>query len=195
MSMYQHHVLAIPPKQHAAIADHIRHAGSAAIAGHGGRLFGIWKPLIGLSLNHLVVLAEWPEPEAAVAHGADILNGIEGARVELRDLWTATLRPAPGTRLPELPGGYYSHRHYDIVAASLPAFLEHSAAAWGSFEGTHASQVIGLWQSSHVPAPGIIRMRLMAWYQDMAAWERSRYWKGTSGAEMAPTHSSARARP
>ena len=192
MSIRQHHVLAIPPKQHAAIADHIKDAGSAAIAAHGGRLVGIWKPLLGLSLNHLVVLAEWPDAEAALALGADILADIEGTHVELCDLWRPTLRPAPGARLPELPGGYYSHRHYDIAAESLPRFLEHSAAAWGSFEGTHASQVIGLWRSSHVPAPGTIRMRLMAWYQDMATWERSRYWKGASGAEAANAQLGAR---
>lgn len=192
MSIYQHHVLAIPPKQHAAIAEGIKSAGATVIADKGGRLFGIWKPLLGLSLNHLIVLTEWPDADAAIAHGADILHGIEGATIELCDLWQPTLRPAAGSRLPELPGGYYSHRHYDIAADALETFLEHSGAAWGSFEGTHASQVIGLWRSTHVPAPGIIRMRLMAWYQDMATWERSRYWKGTSGAETANSQLGAR---
>ncbi len=192
MSIFQHHVLRIPPREHAVISDHIKSVGAAAIAANGGRLFGIWKPLLGLSLNHLIVLAEWPDAEAAITHGADILVGIDGATVELCDLWQPTLRPAPGARLPELNGGYYSHRHYDIAADTLPTFLEHSAAAWGSFEGTHVSQVIGLWRSSHVPAPGLVRMRLMAWYQDMATWERSRYWKGTSGAETANAQLGAR---
>lgn len=192
MSIFQHHVLRIPPREHAVISDRIKSAGAAAIGANGGRLFGIWKPLLGLSLNHLIVLAEWPSAEAAIAHGADVLTGIDGAMVELCDLWQPTLRPAPGARLPELSGGYFSHRHYDIAADTLPTFLEHSAAAWGSFEGTHVSQVIGLWRSSHVPAPGLIRMRLMAWYQDMATWERSRYWKGTSGAETANAQLGAR---
>ncbi len=192
MSVYQHHVLAIPPKQHGAIADRVKNAGADTIANKGGRLFGIWKPLLGLSLNHLIVLAEWPDADAAIAHGADILAGIEGATAELCDIWQPTLRPVPGARLLELAGGYYSHRHYDIAAETLQTFLDHSAGAWGSFEGTHASQVIGLWRSSHVPAPGLIRMRLMAWYQDMATWERSRYWKGTSGAEAANAQLGAR---
>lgn len=192
MSVFQHHILAIPPKQHGVIADHIKGGGVDAIAANGGRLFGIWKPLLGLSLNHLVVLTEWPDADAAITYGADILTCIEGARVELGDLWQPTLRPAPGASLPEFHGGYYSHRHYDIAAETLPTFIEHSAAAWGSFEGTHASQVIGLWRSSHVPAPGLIRMRLMAWYQDMATWEHSRYWKGTSGAETANAQLGAR---
>ena len=192
MSVYQHHVLAIPPRQHEAIAERLKDAGSAAIARNGGRLFGIWKPLLGLSLNHLIVLAEWPNANTALTRGANILTGIEGATLEWCDLWQPTLRPAEGARLPELAGGYYSHRHYDIAADTLPAFLEHSASAWGSFEGTHPSQVIGLWRSSHVPAPGLIRMRLMAWYQDMATWERSRYWKGTAGAETANKQLGAR---
>lgn len=192
MSVFQHHVLAIPPREHGPMSDRIAKAGASSIASNGGRLYGIWKPLLGLSLNHLIVLAEWPNAEAALAHGADILTGIEGATVELCDLWQPTLRPAPGTRLPELAGGYYSHRHYDIAADTLPTFLEHSGAAWGSFEGTHASQVIGLWRSSHIPAPGLIRMRLMAWYRDMATWERSRYWKSTTGAETANKQLGAR---
>ncbi|MBN9267877.1 MAG: NIPSNAP family protein [Hyphomicrobium sp.] len=129
MSIYQHHVLAIPPKQHAAIAEGIKSAGATVIADKGGRLFGIWKPLLGLSLNHLIVLTEWPDADAAIAHGADILHGIEGATIELCDLWQPTLRPAPGSRLPELSGGYYSHRHYDIAADTLETFLEHSGAA------------------------------------------------------------------
>ncbi len=189
MSIYQHHVLAIPSKQHAAIADRIKRAD---IAAHGGRLFGIWKPLLGLSLNHLIVLAEWPDAESAIANGAHLLDGIDGATLEWCDLWQPTLRPAPGARLPALSGGYYSHRHYDIAADQLQTFLDYSASAWGSFEGTHASQVIGLWRSSHVPAPDVIRMRLMAWYQDMATWEQSRYWKGTAGAEPANAQLGAR---
>jgi hypothetical protein len=192
MSVCQHHVLAIPPRRHEAIAERIRSAGSEATARDGGRLFGIWKPLLGLSLNHLIVLTEWPDANSALTRGADILTGIEDATLEWCDLWQPTLRPAPGARLPELAGGYYSHRHYDIAADTLPAFLEHSAQAWGSFEGTHPSQVIGLWRSSHVPAPGLIRMRLMAWYQDMATWERSRYWKGAAGAETANKQLGAR---
>lgn len=192
MSIYQHHVLAIPPRRHEAIAAAIAGPNSAAIAQQGGRLFGIWKPLLGLSLNHLVVLAEWPDADTALAHGARLLDGIEAATIEWCDLWQPTLRPAPGARLPDLTAGYYSHRHYDIAASELQAFLDHSASAWGSFEGTHASQVIGLWRSSHVPAPGVIRMRLMAWYQDMATWEHSRYWKGTAGAEVANKRLGAR---
>ncbi len=192
MSVYQHHVLAIPTRRHDAIAEIIRDSGQAGIAPKGGRLFGIWKPLIGLSLNHLIVLAEWPDAATAIAHGADILSGIESATLEQCDLWQPTLRPAPNSRLPELAGGYYSHRLYDIEASGLKDFLDHSSSAWGNFEGTHPSQVIGLWRSSHVPAPGIIRMRLMAWYQDMATWERSRYWKGTSGAETANARLGAR---
>ena len=192
MSIFQHHVLAIPPRRHEAIAAQIAGPGSAAIAAHGGRLFGIWKPLLGLSLNHLIVLTEWPDAETAIVHSANVLSDVDGATVELCDLWQPTLRPAPSARLPLLDGGYYSHRYYDIAADELQTFLDHSASAWGSFEGTHASQVIGLWRSTHVPAPGIIRMRLMAWYRDMATWEHSRYWKGTAGAETANKQLGAR---
>ncbi len=192
MSIYQHHVLAIPPGQHQAAAGRIIESGNGDIAQLSGRLFGIWKPLLGLSLNHLIVLTEWPDVDSAIANGARLLDGVDGATLEWCDLWQPTLRPQPGARLPLLDGGYYSHRQYDIAADGLQAFLDHSASAWGNFEGTHPSQVIGLWRSTHAPAPGIIRMRLMAWYQDMATWEHSRYWKGTSGAEVANKQLGAR---
>jgi hypothetical protein len=103
MSVFQHHVLAIPPKQHGAIAHRIKSAGASAIAAHGGRLFGIWKPLLGLSLNHLIVLAEWPNAEAAIAHGAEILGGIEDTTVELGDPGCRHYGPRRGVDCPNSP--------------------------------------------------------------------------------------------
>jgi hypothetical protein len=43
MSVYQHHVLAIPPRRHEVIAERLKETSSAAVAHNGGRLFGIWN--------------------------------------------------------------------------------------------------------------------------------------------------------
>lgn len=189
MSVLAHHVLAVPQRGHAEAAEAI----AASVSRYeGARLYGIWKPLIGLSLNHLVVLTGWPDTMTALGGAGTVVPRLPGVGIVQQDLWTPTLRPAPGAPLPRFEGGYYSHRHYDIEEDGLQSFLEHSGAAWGNFEGTHASSVIGLWRSSHVPAPGLIRMRLMAWYRDMGVWEASRYWKGTRGAETANQRLGAR---
>ena len=91
MSIYQHHVLAIPPKQHGAIANRIKNAGVGAIADKGGRLFGIWKPLLGLSLG---------QGGGRIRTDEARLLGIEGAGPEPR-------RPRGSDFLigPRMPGG------------------------------------------------------------------------------------------
>ncbi len=184
-SIYEHHVLAIAPGELAASLDLVRTRGRASVEAAGGRLFGAWKPLIGLSLNHIVVVTEWPDDAAAEPSSNNaVLRGLDGPAVEQHDYWLPTLRPAPGATLPTTPG-YVTHRWYDIHADGLDRFLELTRQTWGNWEGTHAGEVLGLWRTSQEPRPGVIRMRLMAWYKDMSAWETSRHWKGTKGAETA----------
>lgn len=184
MSVHEHHVLAVGPGQLAGTLAHVARHGPAAVEARGGRMFGLWKPLIGLSLNHVVVLTEWPDRATADANAHAVLAGLDAPSIEQHDIWIPTLRPKPGVVVPVRPG-YVSHRWYEIDEAGYDAFLGFSGEAWDSFEATHASQVLGLWRSATPPAPGRIRMRLMAWYRDMATWEASRYWKKTSGAETA----------
>lgn len=191
MAIYEHHVVGFAPGRLAEVTGHLRDAGGAAVDAKGGQVFGIWKPLIGLSLNHAVAVVRWPDEAAAKANAGAVLAGCPDLAIEGHDLWVATLRPQPDF-LPARRPGYVTHRWYDIRAADLATFLEHSGGAWGSWEGTHDGEVLGLWRSLEAPAPGLIRMRLMAWYRDLGVWERSRYWKGTQGAETANQRLGAR---
>ena len=186
MRIFEHHVLAIAPGRLDACLQHLDGVGRQRVREAGGRCFGLWKPLIGLSLNHAVILTEWPDMDAALTRRHDILSGLAArdAAIEHHDLWQPTLRPVAGDMPPADPG-YVTLRWYDITAEDLDAFLARSAGVWPNHEAAHGTRVIGLWRSLTAPAPGHIRMRLMAWYPDLAAWERSRHWKGTVGAETA----------
>jgi hypothetical protein len=184
MAVYEHHVAAFGPGRLAEVTAAMAGPGAKAAAAHGGRLFGVWKPLIGLSFNHAVVVTEWPDEAAARANLHAALAGLAGLTVESHDLWLPTLRPKPG-HIPRNEPGFVTHRWYLIRESDLDRFLELSAATWGNWESTHDAQVIGLWRTLEPPASGLLRMRLMAWYRDLATWERSRHWRGTKGAEAA----------
>ena len=78
------------------------------------------------------------------------------------------------------------------MEADWPRFLELSEAAWGNFEDVHTARVAGFWKSRTAPAPGQLRVRLMAWYENLDAWERSRWW--TPAARQGSDESFARFR-
>ncbi|MDX2157875.1 MAG: hypothetical protein SFW09_15355 [Hyphomicrobiaceae bacterium] len=184
MSVYEHHVVAFGPGRLAEVTRAITSTGRAAVAAKGGQLFGVWKPLIGISFNHVVAVTEWPDEAVAADHADTAIMGISGIKIEQHDVWLPTLRPAPGSVCRSDPG-FVTHRWYDIREADIDRFLELSSNTWGNWEGVHDGGVQGLWRQKSSPAPGLIRMRLMAWYRDMSVWERSRHWKGTKGAETA----------
>lgn len=184
MSVYEHIVAAVEPGTLAAALDVASGSGRHAVEAAGGRLFGLWKPLIGLSFNHVVAVVEWPSKGLHGQAARMLLDGVTGATIAENDLWVPTLRPKPGAVARQDPG-FVTHRWYDIEASGLDRFLELSSNTWGNWEGQHDGQVQGLWRSETIPGPGLIRMRLMAWYGSMAAWENSRHWKGTKGAETA----------
>lgn len=184
MRVYSHHVVGFGPGRRDAVFAHIQAQGVPAITGAGGRLFALFKPLIGLSLNHAILICEWADDALAARSATLALRGLTDIEIKHDDLWDATLRPAPGKTLPHMHG-LYSHRRFDVRAADLPRFLELSGAAWDNFETAFGSEVIGLWRSRVVPAPGVVTLRLTAWYADMAAWERSRWFNKTPGGEVA----------
>jgi hypothetical protein len=191
MALHEHIVIKAAPGGLVATGDAIKSAGRAEVDACSGRLFGAWKGLIGLTLNHIVVLVEWPDETAARTNARAVLRGVPAPNVEQHDLWIPTLRPEPGAT-PRNDPGFVTHRWYDIREADLERFLELSSNTWGNWEGTHDAEVIGLWRTLVPPAPGLVRMRLMAWYRDMSVWERSRHWKGTQGAETANRNLGAR---
>ncbi len=175
MSIYDHRIIAFGTGEADAVTGHIVNEGAKAVAAHGGRLFAVFNPVIGFSANRAIVLTEWENETAVRQHGGSVLHGLAGVVVTEHDLWEGTVRPIPGVS-PNEAGGYYSHRTFDIRPADWPRFLALSETAWGNFEGAHAAKVTGFWKARTAPVPGQLRVRLMAWYESLDAWERSRWW-------------------
>ncbi len=164
---------------------HLATTGARAVAAAGGRMFGVFKPVIGLSQATAVVVTEWADEAAAGALGHVVLAGLDEVETVDRDIWTPTLRPAPGER-PTEANGFYSHRAFDIVSGDWERFRDLSADAWGNWEATHAAKTVGFWLCRTPPGPGLVRVRLMAWYDSLDAWERSRWWNaGAKGGSEA----------
>ena len=170
MRIFQHHVLVTAPRGAAAVAGQLASQASAATVG-GGRIFGVFTAMIGLGLNHVVMLSEFPDE--ATARSIDLLKGIP-AGVVRHEFWEPDPRPAPGEALGETDG-FFSHRWFDCAEADWPRFRDLSTTAWDNFEGVHDTRVVGFWRSRTPPATGLTRVWLMAWYKDLSAWEASRF--------------------
>ncbi|MBM3342153.1 MAG: hypothetical protein FJY56_08580 [Betaproteobacteria bacterium] len=181
MTIHDQRILRFAPRQADALARQLVSDGARAIAAAGGRLFGVFKPVIGMSQNCVIVISEWPDEAAAKAHAAAALQGVHGAELAAQDLWEPTARPLPG-EAPTETSGFYSHRAFDIRPQNWPRFLELSESAWGNFEGVNDSVVKGFWKARTPPEPGLLRVRLMAWYASLDAWERSRWWSSNARA-------------
>ena len=175
MPIHDQRIVVFAPRQVDPGIQQVLSRGEKAITAKGGRIFGVFKPVIGLSTNRAIVITEWPDAAKASASGALVLDGVADGRTESQELWEPTSRPKPG-QSPTETGGVYSHRAFDILEADWPRFLELSETAWGNFEDAHAARVAGFWKSRTPPGPGQLRIRLMAWYENLDAWERSRWW-------------------
>ncbi len=173
MAVFEHMIVDCPPFQAADVGAEILCRGSAS----PGRLFGVFSPQIGLSVNRLVILTEFPDAASVPAGPPAWLDG-QSVTVEQRELWEPAPRPAAGESLIDA-GGYYSHRRFDCRVADWPRFQQLSVTAWDNFEDVHDTRVVGFWRAVTAPAPGLVRVWLMAWYRDLAAWEGSRWYQAS----------------
>lgn len=190
MRIFQHHVLATPARAAQAVAAGLLASAGVAAAGAGGRVWGCFVPMIGLSNNHVVLLTEFPDE--AAARSVDVLAGA-AVSVERHEFWEPDPRPGPGDVIAESEG-FFSHRWFDCADADWPRFRELSVTAWDNFEDVHDTRVAGFWRSRTPPAPGLTRVWLMAWYKDLAAWQGSRFVLNPVGTRAEQAFANFRAR-
>jgi len=190
MRIFQHHVLAVAPRAAQDVGKRLLSSAAPAAQAAGGRVFGVFTPMIGLSNNHVVMLSEFPDE--AAARGVDLLAGIP-AGMERHEFWEPDPRPAADEAFPEADG-FFSHRWFDCADADWPRFRELSATAWDNFEGVHDTRVIGFWRSRTAPGLGLTRVWLMAWYKHLAAWEASRFVLNPVGTAAEQAFANFRAR-
>jgi hypothetical protein len=183
--MYQHHVLLAAPRGANGLARRLLEANAT-----GGHVFGVFTSQIGLSANHVVLISAFPDE--AGARASDLIADAP-CKVERHELWDPDPRPLAGEIFPETDGAF-SHRWFDVAEADWPRFRELSVTAWDNFEAVHDTRVIGFWRSRTPPAPGLIRVWLMAWYANLAAWEGSRFYLDSGRADAAQAYDNFRAR-
>jgi hypothetical protein len=190
MRIFQHHVLAVVPRAAQAVAGGLLAAATPLAEAAGGRVFGVFTPMIGLSNNHIVMLSEFADE--AAARGVDLLKG-QPVGVERHEFWEPDPRPEAGAAFPERDG-FFSHRWFDCAEADWPKLRELSVTAWDNFEGVHDTRVVGFWRSRTPPGVGLTRVWLMAWYKGLYAWESSRYMLNPTGTAAEQAFANFRAR-
>ena len=192
MSVYAYRLLACSPLQHTRVLRHVVDHGGPAIAALGGRLFGVFASQIGLPRNQAIVLSVWPDAIAAAQHGDAVLAGSDSVTIAERALWDATVRPAEGAVIGPV-GGIVTHRWFQVRDADVAQFLELSDTAWGNFEETEDTKVIGLWRNRQ-PQPGVTDLRRMTCDRALTAWDKSRCWSANPNPAAAAAHARFRAR-
>jgi hypothetical protein len=160
-----------PP--HPALAEQLRDATGARLAGHGGQIVGQFAPQLGWANDEAAVLVRWTASEqpgdAVAAIASPLVTGSRAHRL------SPTLRPADD----DLPagGGIYVHRWFEVEAASVEAFVRLSGEGWKGFEAQFDARIFGLFRAeldARDRAESLVRLLLLTRYGDHEAWEASR---------------------
>ena len=181
-AIYFHHRVTVAPMQWQALADAVRGAGAARLAGAGGALYGVWRSQIGRPRDELTVMTVWSGKRVSVDRGEAILfEDLPAVRGCKSERMTPTLRP----EYPEPPRrqGNYAFRWFETPPENWDEFLDLCAGAWPGFESSYDSQVIGLWRGPDRD-DGTRRSLLVTRRPDLAMWERSKIPQGPEEAEV-----------
>ena len=139
----------------------------------GGKMYGVWFPYFGLPTNSAVIMHLWPDnllneavriTEQTLQSYGNIIN------VDTR-LFLPTARPLNET--PPRERGMYVHRWFEFNTSDVPEVVELSEKAWGTFESSFDSNVIGLF-AEQPDNDGVSNLLLLSWYKNFEAWEDSR---------------------
>ena len=176
---YEYRITTLLPGQEnwRRFSDEVFGLGKAAIADHGGRLVGLFRPQLGFSNNDAVTLTEWRREGVGWRQGHHLVDGaktlIDTAHVEFM---VPTIRPGPEP-LTLAEGGIYVHRWFTVPETAVDEFVALSAEAWKSFEERFEAQIFGLFEAEALPeddADEVRRLLLLTRYADHGEWEASR---------------------
>jgi hypothetical protein len=138
--------------------------------------FGVWLPMIGVSVNVVTVATNWTsEPPAHAYHDAAILN----VRTRLFDVLARGQEPC--TR-----EGVYTHRWFVVRPVDVETVTQQSVEAWKSSEADTDMRITGFWLCRNLNERGEATILMVVYYPDLAAWEKSRYWKPLPKGQIQP---------
>lgn len=149
----------------------------------GAEITAAFAPQIGLSLNTLPVLLRGTSADLAARVAT--LTGLDG--VTGHQAWdlTAVSERALGALRPA--GGIYTNRWFHVRADRTAAFEDDTLTAWDSFETRTGAEVVGLWKTPVKSGTegDVVSYLLIARYDDLAAWDRSRFFNRADDARDA----------
>ncbi len=156
-----------------------------------GRIFGVFRSVIGAPMNEGVIITAHPDMETwAEYRRGEKIHTHEGLHRIDSALLAPSVRPLDGATA--TAAGVYAHRWFDVAPGSWPDFVRLSEEGWWpSVEGAGA-QVQGLWSALGGATEG--DAFLLTRYDSMAHWEQLRFASLESRAALpeAARHAMAR---
>lgn len=146
--------------------------GVAKLEERGGKRYGIWGPLFGLASNQVVLMTHWPDPEEVRQQVTETLMAVEGIVNVDHHMVVPTVRPT--TSEPPRQLGLYVHRWFLLDPRHADEAVALSNAAWETFEQTFEVEIVGFFRTIE-PITELAELRLLNWYPNLAAWEKSRH--------------------
>lgn len=133
----------------------------------GTEITAAFATQIGLSINTVPVLsrAAGPSDLDAAAAAFEALSDVTGV-----ENWHLSVVSERAMR-PE--GGVYTNRWFHVRDSGGAEFEDNTLTAWDSFESRTGAEVVGLWKTAAVD--GVVRFLLIARYDSLDAWDRSRF--------------------
>lgn len=144
--------------------------------GAAHQTFGVWLPMIGVSVNVVTAATNWTGEPPAAAYGND---GIVSVRTRLFDVLARGQEPC--TR-----DGVYTHRWFVVRPEDVQIVTEQSVEAWKSSEADTDMRITGFWLCRDRNERGEAVILMVVYYPDLAAWDKSRYWKPLPKGEVQP---------
>ncbi|WP_375173389.1 hypothetical protein [Pseudooceanicola sp.] len=125
---------------------------------------------IGLSINTVPVLMRSPD-RAVLEAGAVALASLPGVTGVTSWPMRAVSERALAALRPE--GGVYTNRWFHVRESGVAEFEADTLTAWDDFEARTGAEVVGLW--SCAPKDGVVIYLLIARYDSLDAWDKSRF--------------------
>lgn len=148
------------------------------LAEGGGAVYGVWAGEVGFYSDEGAIMTALNrgvdhDDFASAPMGAEEIDGVLHSQTQRL---VATVRPADSSLPSE--DGLYVHRWFEIDASDWEEFLDLSNTAWPSMEAAFPGvRIVGFWKSLQ-PEADEARILLITRYEDLAQWEKSRYYGG-----------------
>ena len=161
-----------------AVQRNSAEAVARAIKANGAaeQTLGVWLPMIGVSVNTVTAVTNWPgEPPKAAYNDEKIVS----VHSRLFDTLARGQTPCSAE-------GVYTHRWFMAAPDNVKTLTDTSVEAWTTMEADTEARIAGFWLDRERNNKGEAVVLMIVYYPSLAAWEGSRYWKPVPKGEAQP---------